>query len=134
MHKARMESTIVICLLGIAMSAVPSLAQVPEGIYGTCYRVTESGKEPANYSTVYLVRLDNSTTYTCETGDGNVARFADYVPPGTWVPSDYWYKMRARKLYGDCIWESPWTDSLDYWNGAHIERDLDMVFTGQSQR
>jgi hypothetical protein len=78
--------------------------------------------------------------YTDVTGDDwptlplHVARFADYTPPGTTVPHGYYYKMRARKVYGDMIWESPWTDSLNYYDGAHIDRDLLLTFSGAGQK
>lgn len=135
-----MGSMTAVCLLGVALLAVPAQAQAPEGMYGVCLRSIDDELQDAMVSTAYAKRLDNDTLYTDVTGDdwptldSNVARFADFVPPGTLVPHGYYYKMMARKLYGDVIWESPWTDTLDYYNGAYYSRNLIMVCTGQGQK
>ena len=143
MHKGCIESVIATCLLGMVLMATPALADWTgtEGMYGLCYRIDSLGhRTPADTSTVYAKIQINGPTYTDVTGDDyptlprHVARFADYTPPGTYVPSDTLYRMRARKVYGDMIWESPWTDLLDYYDGAHIDRDLDMVFSGAGQK
>lgn len=140
--QVRCMGVVIAVCLGMVLLAVPALAQiVPEGVYGLCFRLDEGGiPQPADTTTVNAVRQDNGQLYTDVTGDDwptlglHVARFADYTPPGTTVPSDKIYKMRARKVYGDMIWESPWTDSLNYIDGSHIERDLILEFSGAGQK
>ena len=135
-----MESVIVVCLLGVALSAVPASAQVPEGIFAACSLWIDDGKFAADSCRVFAFRLSDSTTFIDDTGDEwpylplHVARFSDGPPPGTYVPHTNWYKLRARKVIGTVIWESQWSLSHWYGNGDHVDVELVLENTGKTER
>lgn len=142
MHIRRMESVIVACLLGLVLIAAPTLADWAdtEGMYAECFYADTSGLlVPMDSCTVYARYLSTSHDYIDVTGDEwptlprNVARFSDSPPPGTGVPYG-WFKLWARKAIGDNVWQSDWSDSVYYYNGAHTDDTLVLYFSGAGQK
>jgi len=131
--------TVLAVAFAAAAIAVPPAGadDLPNGIYGWCYRYVNETREDADTSTVYCKRIGGSTVsyvtgYEYPYLFYHVARFSYDAPPGQYIPAgeNYWYKLMARKTYGTIFWESEWTDSMNYDYCSRYDRDLILENTG----